>query len=354
MRTRHSIASALSDWRWSLQCHVPETDPSRAATLAHIDALLAASPKDIELVEFVDLLEVIGATYGPSSLAWATGRSTVLPFGHRFGGAILGCCRSLGTALHWACRYFPLFQDDSVLRLDIGEDYSTLSYKISDPKVWPRHEDAMYKLGVYAGMIKAGQPDAWSRVQVIVEAEAGQVGIDLEGITRTQVLYGGQANAIRFPTAIVDAPLNLVPRRGPVILKQLSAELTELERSTPIAQRIRHSIYNTMSDGSISQARIARDLGVSSRTLRRRLSAENQSFRLLLDECRMQFAAFEFRTRSRSSLSELALKLGYSEHSTFSRAFLRWAGMAPKEYRRAVMTSGTGSHRVTRASASAQ
>ena len=57
---------------------------------------------------------------------------------------------------------------------------------------------------------------------------------------------------------------------------------------------------------------------------------------LTLDECRMQYAALEFRKRKKQSLAEMALKLGYSEHSTFSRAFQRWSGMAPHEYRRAV------------------
>ena len=107
-------------------------------------------------------------------------------------------------------------------------------------------------------------------------------------------------------------------------------------RLTPITERTRQMIFNEMNEGRVNQEHIARELGISSRTLRRRLSEENQSFQGLLDECRMQFAALEFRTRRKLSLSDMALKLGYSEHSTFSRAFARWAGMAPQEYRRSV------------------
>ena len=225
-----------------------------------------------------------------------------------------------------------------MLRFEPGEDYGTLSYRITDPTIWPRHEDAMYKLGICAALVKAADPDAWGRAQLTVEAEAGQVGTDLEAITRTHVNFGGHANAIRVPSDIVNAPLHLAPRCTPDRLKQLSAELSDLQRATPIIHRIRQSIYTEMSDGSVSQAHIARKLGVCSRTLRRRLSAENRSFRDLLDECRMQFAAFEFRTRNHRSLSDLALKLGYSEHSTFSRAFARWTGMPPNKYRRTVGT----------------
>ena len=52
----------------------------------------------------------------------------------------------------------------------------------------------------------------------------------------------------------------------------------------------------------------------------------------------MQFAALELRIRERVSLSEMALKLGYTEHATFSRAFSRWAGMAPRDYRRTIVS----------------
>ncbi|MEL7028160.1 MAG: helix-turn-helix transcriptional regulator, partial [Pseudomonadota bacterium] len=113
-----------------------------------------------------------------------------------------------------------------------------------------------------------------------------------------------------------------------------SAELAVKRRATSMSSRTREMIFSEMSEGSLSQEHIARELGVSSRTLRRKLEAENYSFQSLLDECRMRAAALEFRSRRSVSLSEVAFKLGYSEHSTFSRAFGRWAGMAPQDYRR--------------------
>jgi AraC-like DNA-binding protein len=107
-------------------------------------------------------------------------------------------------------------------------------------------------------------------------------------------------------------------------------------------------IFREMNDGSVNQEHIARELGISSRTLRRRLAEEGQSFQGLLDRCRMEFAALEFRIRRKLSLSDMALRLGYSEHSTFSRAFARWSGMAPQEYRRSVAAAtGDGIRRLS-------
>jgi AraC-like DNA-binding protein len=53
----------------------------------------------------------------------------------------------------------------------------------------------------------------------------------------------------------------------------------------------------------------------------------------VLDECRMRQAEFEFRTRPDLSIAEIALRLGYAEHSNFTRAFLRWSGVSPQQYR---------------------
>lgn len=341
MAKAYVSSAALSDWHRALCTGGRDIGSPSGKALAQVGAALEANPEWIELREFVELLEVIGQTCRPSSIAWAAGQNIELPFGAELGRAILGC-RSLGTAFHWMCQYFPLLQDSSFLRLDVDEDWTTLSYKILDPTIWPRHEDAMFTLGIYAGLIKAAAPEAWNHVQVTVEAEQDQIRADLASIVQATVVYGGHANTLRFPTGAINAPLNLAPPCEPGLLKKLSAELTRKRRNAPIADRTRQMIYREMNDGSVNQEHIARELGISSRTLRRRLAEENQSFQSLLDECRMEFATLEFRIRRKLSLSDMALRLGYSEHSTFSRAFARWAGMAPQEYRRSLLSARAG------------
>lgn len=325
-------ASALDDWRSVLLKPNGRFAVGRRF-LDEIDGLLADNPQKIDLAVFVDLVERIGRTCGNCSLAWSIGQSTRYSLGGDVGKAILGC-KTLGSALHYLSYYFPLVQDASFLKLEESGGWARLSYKILNPAIWPRHEDAMYSLGIYGRLIKTAAPDAWSCAQITLETEAGRIRPELSAFVQAEILYGGNTNSIRFPASVLDARLNLAPDCGTEILNRLSRELTRKTRSTPLSERTRRMIYAAMDDAEVSQERIARALGVSSRTLRRRLSSEGLSFQALLDECRMQFAALEFRTRRRLSLSDMALKLGYSEHSTFSRAFSRWVGMAPREYRR--------------------
>lgn len=329
---------ALSGWRQTLLGMRDETRPPVTELIGQIDEVEADDDAKIELPGYVALLEYIGRRSRPSSIAWITGQAVDLPFGKAFSNAIRGC-QSLGTALSWLCQYFPLLQDASLMRLDVSDETTTLSYKILDPEIWPRHEDAMFTLGICAKLIKAAAPDAWTRVQVAVEAEPEQVNADLRRIVQANVVYGSSTNAIRMPTSILNSPLKLDAPCSPEVFRDLTAALTRKRRAMPICERTRLVIYRQMNDGCVNQDQVARELGVSRRTLRRRLSIDGQSFQKLLDECRMQCAAFEFRTHSTLSLSDMALQLGYSEHSTFSRAFARWAGMAPQEYRRLVATS---------------
>ena len=67
--------------------------------------------------------------------------------------------------------------------------------------------------------------------------------------------------------------------------------------------------------------------------MRRKLTEQGSSFQQVLDECRMRQAVFEFRVRPDLSIAQIALRLGYAEHSNFTRAFHRWSGVSPQAYR---------------------
>ncbi|HWO08502.1 MAG TPA: helix-turn-helix transcriptional regulator, partial [Polyangiaceae bacterium] len=79
-------------------------------------------------------------------------------------------------------------------------------------------------------------------------------------------------------------------------------------------------------------ALIARRLGLGERTLQRRLRDEGTSFAALLDEARAELAR-SYLGDSKLAIFEVAYLLGYSEPSAFNRAFRRWTGKSPREYR---------------------
>ncbi|MTE11385.1 AraC family transcriptional regulator [Nocardia aurantiaca] len=82
---------------------------------------------------------------------------------------------------------------------------------------------------------------------------------------------------------------------------------------------------------------VAKDLNMSTRTLRRHLDAAGTSYRQLLDEVRRALAE-EMLTATPLSVSDVAIRLGYAEASTFIHAFKRWTGTTPSAYRRSAIT----------------
>lgn len=98
------------------------------------------------------------------------------------------------------------------------------------------------------------------------------------------------------------------------------------------SERVRVQLQRRVPDGEPAMVEIARALGVSLRTLRRRLDEERVSFHGLLDGVRRELAR-ELLADNRASVTEVALELGYSDHTAFARAHRRWHGKSPKATR---------------------
>jgi AraC-like DNA-binding protein len=79
---------------------------------------------------------------------------------------------------------------------------------------------------------------------------------------------------------------------------------------------------------------VAECLGISARSLRRQLAKEGLTYRQLIDHYRFETARRLIETTDRS-LIDIACQLGYTEAASFTRAFRRWAGLSPSEYRAA-------------------
>lgn len=77
---------------------------------------------------------------------------------------------------------------------------------------------------------------------------------------------------------------------------------------------------------------IASELSMHPRTLNRRLQAEGKTFRELINEARFEVAR-QLLTGTKMGIADIGLVLGYAQPSGFTRAFLRWAGVAPSEWR---------------------
>jgi AraC-like DNA-binding protein len=102
---------------------------------------------------------------------------------------------------------------------------------------------------------------------------------------------------------------------------------------TSIAARVRQHLVASVRDGEPRQAAVARAMALSERTLQRRLADEQTSFATLVDEVRAELARM-YLADPKLAVFEVAFLLGFSEPSAFNRAFRRWTGQSPREFRR--------------------
>ena len=96
--------------------------------------------------------------------------------------------------------------------------------------------------------------------------------------------------------------------------------------------RLRNIIIKELPNGSLSSESYAKILGLSSRTLHRKLQAEGYSFKQVLNDTRRDLAKNYLQKEQQYSLTEIAFLLGFADSSSFSRAFRRWTGVSPSHY----------------------
>lgn len=112
----------------------------------------------------------------------------------------------------------------------------------------------------------------------------------------------------------------------------LEKELAALANDAGLEQRVRIAVSQTLSEGVPTLSDIAVSLGMSARTLQRRLADKDQSFQGVVDLARRELAQ-QFLAETDYSLAEVAFLTGFSEQSAFTRAFKRWSGQTPRSYR---------------------
>jgi len=122
------------------------------------------------------------------------------------------------------------------------------------------------------------------------------------------------------------------PIASQIAINQCESELSALGERHRISMRVRDILTNS-EQHYLSIEAVAERLHMSDRTLKRQLAAENTSFSTIVDEVRYRHAT-SLLSRTDFTLEQIADELGYSDVANFSRAFKRWSGRSPSNWRK--------------------
>lgn len=250
---------------------------------------------------------------------------------------------SLGEALHRMARYgrflndgldYSLFSEQVIYRFRVARNEDRLGADA------PARIDASSDAGIVAllKMCRLLLGDSFSPMEVTCPRAPNGASLLLEQVTRCPVQYGKDYIEMVFDRHDIERKLHsgneeLSQAHEQIILKHM-ADLNEDELSA----QVQLSIMERLPSGNVKETDIASDLGMSSRTMQRRLLEEGLNFQGLLQQSRQKLADQYIRDEN-LSISEIAYLLGFSEQANFTRAFKRWTGVSPSHFRREALAT---------------
>ena len=241
---------------------------------------------------------------------------------------------TLGAALVALCRYFPALQDHSSLTLQRAGAVARLEYQIRDGRILLRRQDAELTIGVLIALIRGVLGPTWAPASVEFEHLRPAGRGDIETLLGASVTFSSPVNGMIFPAAVLAVPMPAPdPGRAGALAAQLAAEIAAAPPNDLVGE-VCQQIRAALAGGDAARAWVARRMGTSEASLYRALRRRGVEFSDLVRGLRQDLALTYLR-ESDLPLTEIALLLGYSELSAFSRAFRTWTGVAPAVYRRA-------------------
>lgn len=243
------------------------------------------------------------------------------------------CSRTLGEGIFRSCRYYPLIHDVARPTLKQKGGVTVWAYNLVGGYQYPRFV-AEYALACWLILARLGLQKPFDPVEVqFIHNQT--INLDeYERFYRAPVKLGMEQNALVIDTNSLKLPLAGAKEGLCEILDKYARQLMEqLPKKKSLSERVRELMAEELAGGDASAEGIAARLHMSTRTLRRRLNEEGYSHRHLLEELRKNLAVLYLDEKG-LAVSEAAFLLGFADTGAFHKAFKRWTGRTPAEYRR--------------------
>jgi len=149
------------------------------------------------------------------------------------------------------------------------------------------------------------------------------------------VRFLAPTNELVFASSVLDLPvLNGDNAHYSHLIDHMASRLNVTSQPQTTSDMVHHYILRTIGTQAPRKTSVARGLGMSARTLLRRLHDEGTTFESIMEQTRRNLSV-EYLSDRTMAITDVATRLGYAEPSSFFRAFARWFGCTPSEYRSA-------------------
>jgi AraC-like DNA-binding protein len=291
------------------------SDPDLKVSYRQLSELLEES---VRVTECDHLGLLLGQSATPSHLGIA--------------GFLLRFAPDVGSALSAMADCFAFHDEGGTPILSIHQDVTLLGYSVKHPEVMAIEQiHDLVTAFAYRLMLELCGP-AWRPSEVLLSRRRPVDTKPYKKFFETTVVYDADMSAVAFPSHLLTQP---VPSADQLLFQHLKREATHMHqlKHLDLLDALRQHLRQGLLHREWSAADMAQALGIKERTLHRRLHARGTTYRQELDNVRQDFSLLLLGSTS-MSLAEVAESLGYAHSSTFTRAFTRWLGTTPSEWRK--------------------
>lgn len=240
---------------------------------------------------------------------------------------------SVGTALDVIRRFFCLIDRGGELRVQWGRTTATIGYDrpgLASP-LTPPAVDFLGAMTVMVARKLIGEPIVPLATQLPRPAPTDRM---FHGeLFGPNLQFSAPAIRVVLSREVLDRPLlQSDPALCALLQRYLEELVSEVESTCRWSRKVERAAMELMPRGALDLDSVARKLGTSRGTLRRRLAAEGTGYRELLDGVRRKVALARLAREDTSTAAEVAALVGFSEPAAFHRAFRRWMGTTPRQY----------------------
>ncbi|MEM9191187.1 MAG: AraC family transcriptional regulator [Myxococcota bacterium] len=237
-------------------------------------------------------------------------------------------------AIERACRYYRLLTDTGFYQLDVDDEQYHIRWVSDPPRTLGERLSAESAIAGYLHHMRSSAGRSVVPTNVSFTHPAPEDLRVHRSFFRGPVRFSADYAGFSFLRSDMKdvVPQRADPALNAFFVRHAEGMLEELGPATDLVLRSRDVISRVLASGEPSIAVVSKQLGMSERTLRRALKKEGSSFRELVDDVR-RCRAESLLQSDRTTISEIAFLLGFSDASAFSRAFRRWCGVSPQAFR---------------------
>jgi AraC-like DNA-binding protein len=246
---------------------------------------------------------------------------------------ILTDCATLRDAMSRMVKFFNLILDDFHCGLGITGRQALLTIRETPgapaPRVFGHETLLMLQHGLACWLIGR-------RIPVLAATFAypePSRSAEYQFMYSSQLRFNEEVTSLCFDRSHLNLPVIQNERTVKEFVRNAPANIVlKYKNVNSLAAQIRRQLRSAPSFEWPEFEAVAKSLGKTSSTLRRRLEQEGQSFQTIKDQLRRD-VAIDYLCHTTRSIADIATELGFGEASAFHRAFKRWAGASPGEYR---------------------